>query len=193
MSVRPGTAGRRNRSNFHTVNRIPHFNKKASYESVTISPDFPPRFGQVLGFSPDFPVFPASPPPGTAQSANAPRRGPAGRVSWSKSLCSDETVRVWAGELEGAAARLAWDRMPGTPYTARRSASEARTFPPRGGGKVTAFFRKRAAQCPDVAFRPRMPTSSRAAKKSRAGAAGSLNRMMPAIRAPRAPIPVQMA
>ena len=52
---------------------------------------------------------------------------------------------------------------------------------------------ERAAQCPDVAFRPRIPTRSRAAKKSRAGAAGSLNRMMPAIRAPRAPIPVQMA
>ncbi len=52
---------------------------------------------------------------------------------------------------------------------------------------------ERAAQCPDVAFRPRMPTRSRAAKKSRAGAAGSLNRTMPAIRAPRAPIPVQIA
>jgi len=55
------------------------------------------------------------------------------------------------------------------------------------------FWGERAAQCPDVAFRPRIPTRSRAAKKSRAGAAGSLNRMMPAIRAPRAPIPVQMA
>ena len=52
---------------------------------------------------------------------------------------------------------------------------------------------ERAAQCPDVAFRPRMPTRSRAAKKIRAGAAGSLNRTMPAIRAPRAPIPVQIA
>ncbi len=30
----------------------------------------------------------------------------------SKNLCSDESARVLAGELEGAAARLEWDRMP---------------------------------------------------------------------------------
>ena len=29
-----------------------------------------------------------------------------------KNLCSDESARVLAGELEGAAARLEWDRMP---------------------------------------------------------------------------------
>ena len=33
-------------------------------------------------------------------------------VSLSKNLCSDESARVLAGELEGAAARLEWDRMP---------------------------------------------------------------------------------
>ena len=30
----------------------------------------------------------------------------------SKNLCSDESARVLVGELEGAAARLEWDRMP---------------------------------------------------------------------------------
>ena len=30
----------------------------------------------------------------------------------SKNLCLDESARVLAGELEGAAARLAWDQMP---------------------------------------------------------------------------------
>ena len=34
------------------------------------------------------------------------------RRSLSKNLCSNESVRVLAGEREGAAARLAWDRMP---------------------------------------------------------------------------------
>ena len=29
-----------------------------------------------------------------------------------KNLCQDVSVRVIAGELEGAAARLEWDRMP---------------------------------------------------------------------------------
>ena len=32
--------------------------------------------------------------------------------SLSKNLCSDESAHVGAGELEGAAARLEWDRMP---------------------------------------------------------------------------------
>jgi len=41
-----------------------------------------------------------------------------------------------AGELEWAAARLEWDRMPRMPCTARRSVSAARTFPPLRGGKV---------------------------------------------------------
>ncbi len=35
-----------------------------------------------------------------------------GLLSLSKNLCSDESARVLAGELEGAAARLEWDRMP---------------------------------------------------------------------------------
>ena len=30
----------------------------------------------------------------------------------SKNLCLDESARVLAGELEGAAARLEWDQMP---------------------------------------------------------------------------------
>ena len=85
------------------------------------------------------------------------------------------------------------------PISALRAAAERRLRAQRAG--VLAWSAnacavrggERAAQCPDVAFRPRIPTRSRAAKKSRAGAAGSLNRMMPAIRAPRAPIPVQMA
>ena len=33
-------------------------------------------------------------------------------LSLSKNLCSDESARELAGELEGAAARLEWDRMP---------------------------------------------------------------------------------
>ena len=33
-------------------------------------------------------------------------------LSLSKNLCLDESARVLAGELEGAAARLEWDRMP---------------------------------------------------------------------------------
>ena len=85
------------------------------------------------------------------------------------------------------------------PISALRAAAERRLRAQRAGvlawGANACAVRggERAAQCPDVAFRPRIPTRSRAAKKSRAGAAGSLNRMMPAIRAPRAPIPVQMA
>ena len=35
-----------------------------------------------------------------------------GRLSLSKNLCLDESARVLAGELEGAAARLEWDQMP---------------------------------------------------------------------------------
>ena len=33
-------------------------------------------------------------------------------LSLLKNLCSDESARVLAGELEGAAARLDWDQMP---------------------------------------------------------------------------------
>ena len=33
-------------------------------------------------------------------------------LSLSKNLCSDESARVLAGELEGAAARLEWGQMP---------------------------------------------------------------------------------
>ena len=68
-----------------------------------------------------------------------PEGTPSG-LSLSKNLCREETAQVGAGELEGAAARLEWDRMPWMPCTARRSASAARTFPPRGGGKVLAFL-----------------------------------------------------
>ena len=42
----------------------------------------------------------------------AQRRESNGIFSLSKNLCSDESARVSAGELEGAAARLEWDRMP---------------------------------------------------------------------------------
>ena len=45
-----------------------------------------------------------------------PTRGPlhcrSGPLSLSKNLCLDESARVLAGELEGAAARLEWDQMP---------------------------------------------------------------------------------
>ena len=34
------------------------------------------------------------------------------RRSLPKNLCLDESARVMAGELEGAAARLEWDQMP---------------------------------------------------------------------------------
>ena len=42
---------------------------------------------------------------------------------------------------EGAAARLAWNRMPRKPCTARLPGSGARTFAPLRGGKVTAFLK----------------------------------------------------
>ena len=35
-----------------------------------------------------------------------------GSFSLSKNLCRGESAQVGAGELEGAAARLEWDRMP---------------------------------------------------------------------------------
>ena len=41
---------------------------------------------------------------------------------------------------EGAAARLAWNRMPRKPCTARLPGSGARTFAPLCGAKVTAFL-----------------------------------------------------
>ena len=40
-----------------------------------------------------------------------PEGTPSG-LSLSKNLCREETAQVGAGELEGAAARLEWDRMP---------------------------------------------------------------------------------
>ena len=60
-------------------------------------------------------------------------------LSLSKNLWEVEKTWVWAGELEGAAARLEWDRMPRKPCRARLTASAARTFVPPGGTKVTAF------------------------------------------------------
>ena len=42
---------------------------------------------------------------------------------------------------EGAAARLAWNRMPRKPCCARLPASEAKTFAPLCGAKVTAFLK----------------------------------------------------
>ena len=64
-----------------------------------------------------------------------------GLFSLPKNLCLDESARVLAGELEGAAARLEWDQMPRKPCCARLPASEARTFAPNSGAKVTAFCR----------------------------------------------------
>src|SRR5699024_10001905 len=54
-------------------------------------------------------------PPYKLFSENRRKEGRAGlrpARSLSKNLCSDESARVLAGELEGAAARLEWDRMP---------------------------------------------------------------------------------
>ena len=65
---------------------------------------------------------------------------PIPHFSLSKNLCSDESARELAGELEGAAARLEWDRMPRKPCCARVPAREARTFAPQRGAKVTALF-----------------------------------------------------
>ena len=78
-----------------------------------------------------------------------PRGCAAPSLGLPKDLCGNEPARVWAGEREGAAARLAWNQMPGAPCCARRSASEARTFPPRSGGKVTAFL-KAVAKVPEL-------------------------------------------
>ncbi|HJG87685.1 hypothetical protein, partial [Pseudoflavonifractor capillosus] len=44
------------------------------------------------------------------------------------------------GEREGAAARLAWNRMPRKPCCARLPESGAGTFAPLCGAKVTAFL-----------------------------------------------------
>ena len=45
----------------------------------------------------------------------------------------------------------------------------------------------------DVIFKPMMPISSSAAKMSRPVVTGSLNKMMPTITEPSAPMPVQTA
>ena len=45
-----------------------------------------------------------------------------------------------AGAFRRAAARLEWNQMPRKPCCARIPASEARTFAPRSGAKVTAFL-----------------------------------------------------
>ena len=45
----------------------------------------------------------------------------------------------------------------------------------------------------DVIFKPMMPTSSNAAKIRRPTVTGSLNKMMPTITEPSAPMPVQTA
>ena len=57
-----------------------------------------------------------------------------------ENLCGTKSVRVWAGELEGAAARLEWDRMPRKPCCARLPARGARTFALLCSAKVTAFL-----------------------------------------------------
>ena len=62
-------------------------------------------------------------------------------LSFSKNLRRVKTQRSTVGELEGAAARLEWDQMPRKPCCARLPASEARTFVPNSGAKVTAFRR----------------------------------------------------
>ena len=56
-----------------------------------------------------------------------------GLFSLPKNLCLDESARVLAGELEGAAARLEWDQMPQKPCCARIPASEGRTYAPNSG------------------------------------------------------------
>ena len=45
-----------------------------------------------------------------------------------------------AGAFRRAAARLEWNQIPRKPCCARIPASEARTFAPRSGAKVTAFL-----------------------------------------------------
>ena len=45
----------------------------------------------------------------------------------------------------------------------------------------------------DVIFKPMMPTTSSAAKIRRTTVTGSLNKMMPTITEPSAPMPVQTA
>ena len=62
-----------------------------------------------------------------------------GLFSLPKNLCLDESARVLAGELEGAAASLKWDQMPRKPCRARIPASEGQTFAPNSGAKATAF------------------------------------------------------
>src|SRR5699024_12019906 len=78
------------------------------------------------------------------EHCKADREGPPrqaeGPLRLSKNLCRDESAQVGAGELEGAAARLEWDQMPRKACCARLPASEARTFVPLCGAKVTAFL-----------------------------------------------------
>ena len=47
-----------------------------------------------------------------------------------------------SGELEGAAARVEWDRIPRELCGARLLASEARTFAPLCGPKATGFWNR---------------------------------------------------
>ena len=56
----------------------------------------------------------------------------------------------WGGGARGAAARLEWDQMPRKPCCARIPASEARTFPPRSGGKVRLLRQPESA--PNAVF-----------------------------------------
>ena len=57
-----------------------------------------------------------------------------------KPFVTEAKGRVQAGELEGAEPASYWIECPAMPCRARLAASEARTFVPCSGTKVTAFF-----------------------------------------------------
>ena len=60
-------------------------------------------------------------------------------------------------------------------------------------GEFSFRFAVLKTQCPDVAFRPTIPISSRDTKKILSAVTGSLKRIIPAITAPSAPMPVHTA
>ena len=67
-------------------------------------------FSRTIGRPADF--FKKYGPEGTPSGLSYGPEGTPSGLSLSKNLCREETAQVGAGELEGAATRLEWDRMP---------------------------------------------------------------------------------
>ena len=64
---------------------------------------------------------------------------------------------------------------------------------PAGNPAASPSIRTAPPQCPEVAFNPTIPVSSSTTNSIRSAVTGSLNRTIPTITAPTAPIPVHTA